>query len=91
MIDILLFQGFPGSEINTPLISNKEDQYYGHPNFFQQFYEGPVYERFIMDKAIVSESKKHKGSKTATFQFKINYTAFRQYLEDNHIIRKFGL
>ena len=74
LLNAVLFQGFPGTEINTPLVS--DDDYNNHIDFFKNLNNNMAYEQFVLGKLIITESK-NKKTRYCTIQYKINYSAFR--------------
>ncbi|HEX6431668.1 MAG TPA: hypothetical protein VF008_28455 [Niastella sp.] len=89
----LLFQGIPGSQYEFPLVPDGSDKK-EDPAIKTLLNEG--YMTFVSESTIVTENKKtkrHDGAKGLMIVQKItvNYEALRKYLEQNQIIRKFGI
>lgn len=88
----ILFQGIPGSQYEYPLVSDGDKK--DHPAIRSLLDEG--YMSFVAESSIISDSKKTKrkdGAKGLMIVQKItvNYEALRKYLEQNQIIKKFGI
>lgn len=91
-IKTLLFVGFPDSKYSTPLIHDDrlsvEDKF---NKFFDDFYE-KGYQDFIESTVIVTPFGKNSlKQKCVTVDVKVRVKQLRAYLENNGIIRKFGL
>ena len=89
----LLFQGIPGSQYEFPLVPDGSDKK-EHPAIKTLLNEG--YMSFVAGSTVISENKKTKrldGAKGLMIVQKItvNYEALRKYLEQNQVIRKFGI
>ena len=85
----MLYKGIPNSNQETPLIeagSNSDRM----KNYFADFFNNRDYLKFISDQNLTTHDQSgeyHFVEKDIT----IDVFAFRKYLEDNNIIRKFGL
>mgnify|MGYP000892019643 CR=1 FL=1 len=92
-ISVLLFRGLPESEQKFALIgTNEEDEKNKHKNYFNMFFKGNRYKSFVMSSIPATELFKIKGGKKSiAVDIKINLLALRIDLEQNNIIRKFGL
>lgn len=89
----LLFRGIPGSQYELPMIPDEHAQK-DHPALKALFEEG--YMSFVSENILQSEEKKAqrkdgiKGIMT-TQKITINCEALRRHLEQNNVIRKFGI
>lgn len=90
--ETILFRGLPGTDLNEPLISNEKDAKTKYGAYFKKLFQAEKMGSFITGTAVTSSFvKKTKGSKNITVQTSINYKALRRDLEQNNVIRKFGL
>jgi len=90
VFDVMLYRGLPETDVSTPLISDESEAKAVNPNYFQQFFDGFGYKKFIMSSVESSPVTKKKGVHSATLDIKVNIKALRKDLENNGIIRKFG-
>lgn len=91
-IKTLCFAGTNGQHYHLPLISMGEVSATElHPAFFRDFYSGK-YQSFIEYSYAVSKFAKdaHKR-KCQTFDIRVRAEKLRAYLEQNRIVRKFGI
>ncbi len=91
-VKTLLFVGFPDSKYSIPLIQDDrlsvEKKF---NNFFDDFY-GKGYRNFIESTVIVTPFGKNSlKQKCVTVDVRVRVKQLRVYLENNDIIRKFGL
>lgn len=89
----LLFRGIPGSQYELPMIAD-ENENKNNPVVVKLLKGG--YSSFITDASLTNQrntSRKTDGRKgvSATYQVTINCDALRKYLEQNGVIRKFGI
>lgn len=92
-LETLLFQGLPGSTYSTPLLSNLAQQK-EHPAVKALLKNG--LSDFVMNSSLQGEEKlnrKKDGAKGLlhTYLLTINYEALRRHLENEGVIRKFGI
>lgn len=84
----LLFKGIPGSfQYNALVGKNPLTVEKNNKAFFDDFFESKTYEQFIVNK---QENGRLNAGKLKT-QLKINVNTLRSFLEQNKVIRKFGL
>lgn len=83
--ETLLYRGIPGSEVNTPLISDETAARTKHTAYWQEFYEGR-YRTFLLSISAAGPRVKNCAQVT----LKINHVALRQDLEQHGIVRPFG-
>lgn len=91
-IKTILFVGANGTQYNTPLIVEEksvvENKFNG---FFSKFYNED-YKSFIESSVVaVPFGKNSLKQKCITLDVKIKVSQLRKYLENNDVIRKFGL
>jgi hypothetical protein len=88
---ILLFKGIPGTELNIPLVQNEYETRAKHSSYFTTLLDEGNYRTYIMSSAESSALSKAYGTKKIAVDIKINYNSLRKDLEQNQVIRKFGL
>jgi hypothetical protein len=89
--EIILFRGIPGTDLNRPLIENEGEARATFGKYFSDL-KAKRYKTFITNTSVTSEFvKKSKKAKNISVQTEINYKALRTDLEQNQVIRKFGL
>lgn len=89
-LEVVLFKGVVGTDLNTPLIDNEREAKQKFGEYFEELKAGR-FKSFTTNTNIISAFvKKTKGKKNISVQTEINYKALRQDLEQNQIIRKFG-
>jgi hypothetical protein len=92
--EIMMFSGIPGTALNVPLIENESETKSKYKSYFNELKEGR-FKDFITNSNVISAfvkvKRKDKGAKNITVQTEINYKALRIDLEQNQVIRKFGL
>jgi len=87
----LLFRGLPGfSPLKNPLISNEAKALSSHRSFFDDFFSDQNYIQFVT-KQDPTRFSGDRSNKIAHQTFSVNYKLLRKHLEQNNIIRKFGL
>lgn len=91
-IKTICYIGADGTTYSTPMIYVGENKAVDdNPEFFNSFYS-EYYRNFIESSIAVSNlSKDGSKRKCQTFDVKIRAEKLRKYLEQNGIIRKFGL
>jgi hypothetical protein len=87
---VILFQGLPGTELNVPLIENKNEATSKNSEYLKNFFENDYYKNFMMSSTESSNLIRTKGNKKISVDIKINYNSLRKDLEQNQLIRKFG-
>ena len=86
----LLYQGIPESVQTTPMIPT-EDAARMKPKVDKCLNDENCYRNYITQVNQNGAAEKVKGGYAATANITINLRALRSYLEQNNIIRKFGL
>lgn len=90
MIKTLLFQGIPDTNYSLPLINESEENVMNNnPSYFERFYTDK-YKNFIVSNQVLSNTKS-KGVHVLRMEIVVNTSALRRDLEQNNVIRKFGL
>ena len=84
----LLFRGIPGSSHNRAMVGNETSSRSQHKEYFDDFFNKKGYNRFVMNCSQGPFSKKDKSIKC---NISINVKALRVDLEQNGVIRGFGL
>ncbi len=88
----LIFRGIPGSQYSLPMIENEQQAKSEHKDYFNNLYEQKRYKSFLLSTASESDLNINLSSqKTITIETKINVNALRRDMEQNGVIRKFGL
>lgn len=92
-VSTLLFRGIPDSQQKNPLVSISEiEAIKTHKKYFNDFFEKGRYKTFVMSSIPVGDITKYHGTtKQQTLDIKLNLRALRTDLEQNGVIRKFGL
>ncbi|PWL38105.1 hypothetical protein DKG77_07375 [Flagellimonas aquimarina] len=86
----LFFRGISNSPFNKPLIGiNEHVEYKKHKDYLNSFYNSRM-GTFITNYT-QSVSKVKRGKRSARIDMTINMLALRKDLEENGIIKKFGL
>lgn len=88
IFDQLLFRGVAGSSWNTPMVQSEGDPKLEHPDFYKGFLDELGYRSFILSAQHGTYDKK---SKVVTTRIHIDTNALRRHLEQQSIIRPFGL
>jgi hypothetical protein len=89
----LLFRGIPGSQYELPMIAD-ENEKRNDPtvvNLLKGGYSSFITEASLMNQHNTSRRAEGKKGVSATYQITINCDALRKYLEQNGVIRKFGI
>ena len=88
----LIFTGVPGSKYDLPLVPDATLR----NNTAVKKLLGEGRNEFLILKQLISEDekiskKKNIQGKNALYEITVNYNALRRYLEQNNVIRKFGI
>lgn len=89
----LLFRGIPGSQYDLPMVPNENER--KNDPFITSLLNGG-YNSFVLKLEFVNEEKKTRRTdgvkgKMANYRISINCDALRRALEQNYVIRKFGI
>lgn len=90
----ILFKGLPGiTSLENPMINNEMKARSANSVYFKQFFERQGYLRFVtqQDTSEFVEKGNNKKSKMVIQIFTIDYNLLRKDLEQNKVLRKFGL
>ena len=88
----LIFRGIPGSQYSLPMIENEQQAKSDFKNYFTNLYEQKRYKAFLLSTASETDlSLNLSREKTISIETKINVNALRRDMEQNGVIRKFGL
>lgn len=93
-IKTLLFRGIPNSnKVQSILIGvNEQEIQNQHSGYFSELFGNKRYRSFILSSSPVTQYNKDvTGAKSITTDIKLNVNALRRDLEQNGVIRKFGL
>jgi hypothetical protein len=90
VFDVLLFRGIPDTDVSTPLVTNEGEAKANNKAYFNQFFDGYGYKKFMMSSIESSPASKKKGVRTVTLDIKVNLQSLRKELENEGVIRKFG-
>lgn len=89
-LSTLVYQGIPGSVQSRPMIP-PGDAARVKTKVDNCLHDNNCCRNFIMQDSHVGGTVKVKGGYTATTNIKVNLLSLRTWLEQNNIIRKFGL
>jgi len=87
----LLFKGIPGSMQPMPMIDDEEKAKGEHKKIMDCFSSFDCYSKFITSSEKVGVPKNEGRAITVDLKIKIDLRALRSYLEQNNVIRHFGL
>jgi hypothetical protein len=90
--EIIFFRGIPNTSLEKPLIGSNEAALTAkHRSYFNSFFNNGRYRSFVMSSYVSSPYQKRESVFTGTVDIKINLMSLKKDLEDNNVIRKFGL
>ena len=88
----IFFRGVPGSQYELPMVPNEMEK--KDDPVIVELLKGK-YRSFLIASTLVSEKSQKKRYKkkgnVATYRITVNCMALRKYLEQNGVIRKFGI
>lgn len=87
----ILFVGVPGSSQERPMIADESGAQSSNQAFFQNLFDQKGYRKFITSISNTGFTKDTDGKKMTTVDVQINVSALRADLENNHVIKKFGI
>lgn len=94
-VESILFRGIPDSQLKDPLVNiNENDARKNNKKYFDELLEEKRYKTFIISSIPTTKIHHVKGGggqKSISIDVSINLRALRTDLEQNGIIRKFGL
>lgn len=82
----LLFTGVPGSTVPRAMVANETRALEQFPAVFEALFDGDGYRRYVV-RSEVADSRDGWD----TWVVVVNHDALRKHLEDERVIRKFGL
>ena len=92
IFEVILFRGISGSDLQNPLIEDEQKSKENNKEFFNNFFEKKYYRNFISSKVeMIENTKPTKCGYTCLIKFSVNLNSLKTNLEQNGIIRKFGL
>lgn len=92
IFEVILFQGISGTDLQNPLVENEQASRENNKEFYKNFFDNKNYRNFISSNVeLTSNPKPSKGGYTCTVKFTVNINSLKTNLEQNGIIRKFGL
>lgn len=90
----IFFKGLPAfTALRTPMIPNESKARSEHAAYFKKFFDERGYLQFVTGQGGTAKAGKADDgkNKVARRTFTINYESLRRDLEQNGVIRKFGL
>lgn len=92
VLKAIIFHGIPNSQLSTPMVSEQENTASSNNKEFWNSFWGGNYKNMITRSVIVRKfAKDENKQKSITLEVTVNTRALRCELENNGIIRKFGL
>jgi hypothetical protein len=92
VFEVILFRGISGTDLQNPLVENEKESKEINKVFYKDFFENKKFRNFISSKVELVENVKHiKSGYTCSVKFTVNLNSLKANLEQNGIIRKFGL
>ncbi|MEO1261449.1 MAG: hypothetical protein AAFZ15_21780 [Bacteroidota bacterium] len=89
-VENLLFKGIPSSNQEKPIIPNEPEALQKNTAYFSNLIDSTGYQKFIMHSEPLNFSS-DQGTMHVKQKIKFDLNALRSDLEQNKIIRKFGL
>lgn len=87
----ILLNGIPNSNQESPMLGKKADEVFAkNQDFFDTFLESGK-DRFILEKSTKGYCWQKPSTASSEVELKINLKSLRSYLENEGIIRSFGL
>lgn len=91
-VGILIFQGLPGTQFTLPMVDNEAASRTEHAELYKALFDDEGYRTFVMKTASISGlTKMKKGGKKLETRILVDVNGLRRHLENNKVIRKFGL
>lgn len=87
----ILFKGVPGSIQPMPMVDDEAKAIAGHKETIACFSSFNCYSRFVLASEKVGIPQRVKDGLSVDLKIKINLRTLRAYLEENQVIRHFGL
>lgn len=89
-LENILFRGIPGSLQADPVISNEKEARVKSRQILNELIFKEGYRTFMTDSQLIARQE-DKNAVTVTQEVTFDIPALRKYLEQNQVIRKFGL
>ncbi len=89
-VENLLFKGIPNSNQEKPMVPNEIEALQSHPEYFKSLIKNGRFQRFVMKSEVLSNSNENRIYYIKQ-KISIDLNALRSDLEQNKIVRKFGL
>lgn len=90
-METVVFQGVPGTQFSMPLVADESGSRKEHVDFYAGFFEQQGFRAFVSKTQKVSGLTKIKGGKKLETRLLVDMNGLRKHLEDNHVIKKFGM
>ena len=90
----VLFRGVPGTNVETPLLTTNEDEWFNaFPEYFERLLneKNGRYPSFIVSSVLLSKGKNEDKKKYVSLRICVNVNALNHDLENHGIKRLFGL
>jgi hypothetical protein len=87
----VLFKGIPGSVQPKPMVDDETAAKNAHKDVIDCFHTFECYSKFVSGSEKIGTPQKVKGGTSVNLRIKINLPLLKTYLEQNNVIRKFGL
>lgn len=88
----LIFRGIPGSQYQLPIVPNEAEARKQHNTYFENLLANGKYKSFMMlSEELSAFSPANKNQKNILMKVKINVDALRRDMEQQGVVRKFGL
>ena len=90
----VLFRGVPGTNVETPLLTTNEDEWFNaFPEYFERLLneKNGRYPSFIVSSVLLSKGKNEDKKKYVSLRICVNVNALNHDLENHGIKRRFGL
>jgi hypothetical protein len=92
IFEVILFRGISGTDLQNPLVEDEQVSKENNKGFYKNFFDDKKYRNFISSNVeLTANPKPSKGGYTCTVKFTVNLNSLKTNLEQNGIIRKFGL
>ena len=89
-IENLLFKGVPNSNQEKPIIPNESEAMKKNAAYFQNLFQNTGYQKFVMQSEVAEKTIEGK-TYFVKQKVSVDLNAFRSDLEQNKVVRKFGL
>lgn len=87
----VLFKGVPGSVQPMPIIADESRAVNDHKQVIDCFHTFDCYSKFVAQSDKIGIPVKGKDGTSVVLRIKINLRTLKTYLEQNNVIRQFGL